>query len=78
MLPAPVRLFFVVVPLLVAAGALAMAAFPRRLTRWQTRGPDGTTRVELGRTRLLLMRVAGVVVAAMALLTAFATVAVIP
>ncbi|GAB3697939.1 hypothetical protein [Halorubrum pallidum] len=78
MFPAPLRPFFAAVPLLVAAGALAMAAFPRRMTRWQVRGPDGTARVELGRTRLLMMRVVGVVVAAIALLTVFATFAILP
>jgi len=66
------------VPLLVAAGALTIAAFPRRMTRWQTRGPGGTTQVEPSRMRLLMMRVVGVVVAALALLMAYATVAILP
>ncbi|QWC18388.1 hypothetical protein [Halorubrum sp. 2020YC2] len=79
MLPAPFRLFFVAVPLLVGAGALAMAAFPRRLTAWQARSPDGSTqRIEPSDTRILMMRVMGVVVAALALLMVFANFAFIP
>ncbi|MDB2237876.1 MULTISPECIES: hypothetical protein [Halorubrum] len=79
MLPAPFRLFFVAVPLLVSAGALAMAAFPRKMTSWQTRSPDGSTgRIEPSDTRILLMRVMGVVVAALALLMAFGTFSFIP
>ncbi|WP_123619305.1 hypothetical protein [Halorubrum sp. CSM-61] len=79
MLPAPLRLFFVVVPLLVAAGALAMAAFPRRMTSWQTRSSDGSTRtIEPSETRILMMRVTGVVVAGLALLTLFASSAILP
>lgn len=79
MFPVPFRPFFVAVPLLVAAGALAMAAFPRRMTSWQTRSPDGSTRrIEPSDTRLLLMRVMGVVVAALALLMAVANFAFIP
>ena len=78
MFPAPFRLFFVAVPLLVAAGALAMAAFPRRMTRWQMRGPDGTMQVEPSGTRLLMMRVMGVVVAGLALLMIAATFAILP
>jgi len=79
MLPAPFRLFFVAVPLLVAAGALAMAAFPRRMTSWQTRGPDGTTQqIEPSETRILMMRVMGVVVAGLALLMVVANFAFIP
>ncbi|OYR55872.1 hypothetical protein [Halorubrum halodurans] len=79
MLPAPFRLFFVAVPLLVAAGALAMAAFPRRMTAWRTRSPDGSTRrVEPSDARILLMRVMGVVVAGLALLMVVANFAFIP
>lgn len=78
MFPAPFRLFFIAVPLLVAAGALAMAAFPRRMTRWQMRSPDGTTRIEPSSMRILLMRVMGVVVAALALLMVFANAAILP
>ncbi|ELZ42574.1 hypothetical protein C471_03913 [Halorubrum saccharovorum DSM 1137] len=78
MLPAPFRLFFVAVPLLVAAGALAMAAFPRRMTSWQARGPEGTTRIEPSETRILLMRIMGVVVAGLALLMVVANFAFIP
>ncbi|KKF39208.1 hypothetical protein FK85_30355 [Halorubrum saccharovorum] len=79
MFPAPLRLFFVAVPLLVAAGALAMAAFPRRMTQWQIRGPDGATRqIEPSGTRILLMRVMGVVVAGLALVTLFASSAILP
>ncbi len=62
-----------IVPLVVAVFALAMAAFPRRMTRWQARGPDGTTQIEPGRMRILMTRVMGVVVAGLALLMAFAT-----
>lgn len=78
MLPAPFRLFFVAVPLLVAGGSLAMAAFPRRMTSWQTRGPEGTTRIEPSETRILLMRIVGVVVAGLALLMVVANFAFIP
>ncbi|MDZ5813308.1 hypothetical protein U4E84_18420 [Halorubrum sp. AD140] len=79
MSPAPFRLLFVAVPLLVAAGALAMAAFPRRLTSWQTRSPDGSTgTIEPSDTRVLMMRVMGVVVAGLALLMVFANFAFIP
>ena len=78
MFPAPLRLFFIAVPLLVAVGALAMAAFPRRMTQWQMRGPDGTTQIEPGGTRLLMMRVMGVVVAGLALLMLFTTQAIFP
>ena len=79
MFPAPFRLLFVAVPLLVAAGALAMAAFPRKMTSWQTRSPDGSTqRIEPSDTRILMMRVMGVVVAGIALLMAFGTFAFIP
>jgi len=77
--PAPLRLFFVAVPLLVAAGALAMAAFPRRMTQWQTCGPDGATRrIEPSGTRLLIMRVMGVVVAGLALVMLFASFSILP
>jgi len=78
MFPTPFRLFFAAVPLLVAAGALAMAAFPRRMTGWQARGPDGTTRIEPSETRILLMRVMGVVVAGLSVLMVFASFAFIP
>ena len=78
MFPAPFRLFFVAVPLLVAVGALAMAAFPRRMTSWQARGPDGTTQIEPGETRILLMRVMGVIVAGLALLMMYATFSILP
>ncbi|OYR78879.1 hypothetical protein DJ71_17025 [Halorubrum sp. E3] len=79
MFSAPLRLFFVVVPLLVAAGALAMAAFPRRMTAWQLRSPDGSTqRLEPSGTRLLLMRIMGVVVAGLALLMLFTSQAIFP
>jgi hypothetical protein len=79
MFPAPFRLFFVAVPLLVAAGALAMAAFPRRMTSWQTRSPDGSTqRIEPSDTRILMMRIMGVVVAGLALLMVVANFALIP
>ena len=43
------------------------------MTRWQMRGPDGTTQLEPGRTRILVMRVTGIVVAGLALLMAFGT-----
>jgi hypothetical protein len=71
MIPAPFRLLPVLVPLLVAVFALVMAAFPRRMTRWQMRGPDGTTQIEPGRMRLVVMRIMGLVVAAFALFMAF-------
>ena len=49
MVPAGFQLFqlgFQLIALLVAVFSLSMAAFPRRMTRWQMRGPDGTTRIE--------------------------------
>jgi hypothetical protein len=55
-----------------------MAAYPRRLTRWQTRGPNGTTQIEPSGARILLMRVMGVVVAVLALLMLFANRAALP
>jgi uncharacterized membrane protein YidH (DUF202 family) len=69
----PFALVSSVVSLVVAAFALAMAAFPRKMTRWQMRGPDGTTQLEPGRTRILVMRAMGIVVAGLALLMAFGT-----
>ena len=69
----PFALIFSIIPLVIAMFALAMAAFPRRMTRWQARGPDGTTQIEPSRTRLLVMRVMGIVVAGLALLMAFGT-----
>ena len=78
MLPAPFRLIFVAVPLLVAVGSLAMAAFPRRMMTWQAHGPEGTTRIEPSDTRILLMRIMGVVVAGVALLMAFGSFSVFP
>ena len=77
--PASFQLFFVAVPLLVAAGALAMAAFPRKMSSWQTRSPDGSTqRIEPSDTRILMMRVMGVVVAVLAVLMAFGPFALFP
>jgi hypothetical protein len=55
-LPVAFQLVFLLVPLLIAVFALVMAAFPHRMTRWQMRGPDGTTQVEPGRTRILVIR----------------------
>ncbi|ELZ57265.1 MULTISPECIES: hypothetical protein [Halorubrum] len=76
---APFRLFFAVVPLLVAGGALAMAAFPRRMTSWQTRSPDGSTgTIEPSDTRILMMRVVGVVVAGLALFMLYASFRILP
>lgn len=64
-------LLFQLVALLIAIGALAMAAFPRQLSRWQMRGPAGNARIEPVRARLLMMRLMGVIVAVIALLMAF-------
>jgi len=77
-LPAPFRLVFLLVPLLVAGLALVVAAFPRRMTRWQLRGPDGATHVESSRTHILVIRVGGVVVAAIALGMALGAHAILP
>jgi hypothetical protein len=77
-LPAAFKLVFVLIPLLVAVFALVMAAFPRRMTRWQTRGPDGTTQIEPSQTRILTIRAGGVVVAAIALGIAFGTFVILP
>ncbi len=62
---------FQLVALLIAVVALAVAAFPRQMSRWQMRGPAGTTQIEPSPMRLLMMRLMGVVVAAVALLMAF-------
>jgi hypothetical protein len=70
MVPAGFQLFqlgFQLIALLVAVFSLSMAAFPRRMTRWQMRGPDGTTRIEPSQMRLLMTRLMGVFVAAIAL-----------
>jgi len=48
------------------------------MTRWRMRGPDGTTQIEPGRTRVLMIRVGGVVVAVVALGMAFGTAVVLP
>ena len=77
-LPVAFKLVFSLIPLLIAAFALVMAAFPHRLTRWQMRGPDGTTQIEPSRTRVLMIRVGGVVVAAIALGMAFGTFVILP
>jgi len=69
MLPA----IFQVVALLVAVVALATAAFPRQMSQWQMGGPDGTTTIEPNRIRLLVMRLMGFVVAAIAPLMGFGT-----
>ncbi|ELZ39875.1 hypothetical protein [Halorubrum tebenquichense] len=79
MFPAPFRLFFAAVPLLVAAGALAMAAFPRRMARWNLRSADGSTQtLEPSDTRIILMRVMGVVVAGLALFMLYASFTIFP
>jgi len=81
MVPAGFRLFqlvFQLIALLVAVFALGMAVFPRQMTRWQMRGPDGTTRIEPGRMRLLAMRLMGIFVAAIALLMAFGSRVILP
>ena len=78
MIPAPFQLIPLLVPVLVAVLALAMAAFPRKMTRWQMRGPDGTTQIEPSGTRILMMRIMGLVVAALALLMAFGASTILP
>jgi len=77
-IPAPFQLVPLLAPLLIAVVALAMAVFPRRMTRWQMRGPDGTTQIEPGRMRILMMRIMGVVVAGVALLMAFGASTILP
>ncbi|WP_410766208.1 hypothetical protein [Haloferax sp. DFSO60] len=72
-LPAAFQLVVLPIPLLIAVFALVMAVFPRRMTQWQMRGPDGTTQIEPSQTRILVIRVGGVVVAAIALGMAFMT-----
>lgn len=62
---------FQLMALLIAVLSLATAAFPRQMSQWQMRGPNGTTQIEPGRGRLLMMRLMGVVVAVIALLMAF-------
>ena len=78
MIPAPFKLVPILVPLLVVVFALVMAAFPRKMTRWQRRGPDGTTQIEPSGMRLLMMRFMGIVVAALALLVAFGAYTILP
>jgi hypothetical protein len=68
---------FQLVALLIAVFALATAAFPRQMSRWQMRGPGGTTRIEPGRMRLLMMRLMGVAVAAIAILMTFGSPAIL-
>ena len=65
-------LAFTVVPLLIAAFAFAMAAFPRKLMRWQVRSPEGTSTIEPSDARVLLTRVGAVVVGLIALAMTFA------
>lgn len=77
-LPAPFRLVFVAIPLFIAVFALVMAAFPRRMTRWQMRGPDGTAQTEPSQTRVLMIRIAGAVVAVIALGMAFGASVILP
>ncbi|RYJ14065.1 hypothetical protein ELS19_08840 [Halogeometricum borinquense] len=62
---------FRLVPALIALMAAAMALFPKRLSRWQMHGPDGTTTVEPSGARLLMMRIVGAVIAIIGLLMAF-------
>lgn len=71
------QLVFQAIALLIVVFALAMAAFPRRMTRWRMRG-DGTTRIEPSRMRLLATRLMGVFVAAIALLMAFGSRVILP
>ncbi|MFC5133176.1 MULTISPECIES: hypothetical protein [Haloferacaceae] len=81
MVPPGFRLFqlvFQLIALFIVVFALAMAAFPRRMTRWRTRGPDGTTRIEPSRMRPLVTRLMGVFVAAVALLMAFGSRVILP
>ncbi|WP_049927993.1 hypothetical protein [Halopiger goleimassiliensis] len=62
---------FQVFAILIAVFAFAQAAFPRQMSRWQMRGPGGDARIEPGETRLLVMRVMGVIVGVLALIMAF-------
>lgn len=78
MIPAPLQLIPILAPLLIAVFALVMAAFPRQMTRWQMRGPAGTTRIEPSRMRVLMMRIMGVVVAGFALIMAYGASTVLP
>ncbi|WP_135820125.1 hypothetical protein [Halostella litorea] len=81
MVPEGFQLFksaFQLIALLVAVFALAMAAYPRQLTRWQMHGPNGTTQIEPSRMRLLMTRVMGVVVAGIALLMAVGSGVILP
>ena len=64
-------LIFQLVALLIAIFGLATAVFPRQMSRWQMRGPAGSAQIEPGRVRLLVMRLLGIVVAAIALIMAF-------
>lgn len=72
------QLVFQLIALLIAVFALAMAAFPRQMTQWQMRGPNGTTEIEPSRMRLLMMRLIGIFVAAIALLMAFGSRVILP
>lgn len=62
---------FQLVALLIAFFSLASAIFPRQMSQWRMRGPGGRTEIEPGPMRVLMMRIVGVVVAALALLMAF-------
>jgi hypothetical protein len=72
------ELVFQLIAVFIAVFALAMAAFPRRMTRWQMRGPDGTTQIEPSRMRLLMTRLMGFFVAAIAVLMAFGSRVILP
>ena len=69
---------FQLVALLIAVFALATAVFPRQMSQWQMRGPDGTTTIEPSRMRLLMTRIMGIFVAAIALLIAFGSRVILP
>lgn len=74
MAPAGFQLFHVVFQLIaifIGVFALAMAAFPRRMTRWQMRSSGGTTEIEPSRMRPLMTRIVGLFIAAIALFMAF-------
>jgi len=63
-------LIFQLVAVLIAVLSLATAVFPRQMSSWRMRAPGGG-RIEPTGMRLLMMRVMGVFVAAIALLMAF-------
>ena len=72
------QLVFQLIALFIAVFALAVAAFPRKMTQWQMQSPDGTTDIQPSQMRLLMIRLMSVFLAAIALLMAFGSRVILP